>query len=724
MIALPLRAQQTIYFEEWVKTDGTQLTETQNEFLQRIASITDPNGNLCVASSTYNETTMVYDLLLTSYTDAGTPAWSQQFNIPGGGDVLVGGLAPGGQGNVLFTGAVDNGTNGYDAFTVKFTSSGAVAWYKTWNGAASDYDGGTAIAADASGNVFITGVASQSAAPLGMDFLTVAYSAAGAQLWAAIYNHAGLTDAAAKLVFSSGYLISIGGVQVNASNWALAYLRYDPATGNLLGSAVISGNIVFDEINGFTTGAGDNIYIAGARADTQSGYDFLIVKLDSNLNVLWEAVYDGSGGKDVAKAVGVDTAGNVIVTGYTTTAGGRDYLTLKYNGAGVLQWSDAYNGKAGQDDAATDVVVDAAGNAFVTGHSNETGNDDYFTLWYDPTGTRLWSARFNSVYNRTDKAAVIRLSADGQGDLLVTGRTTALDFLSQESVKTTTVKYKRADIIVPPDGEAQSGSIAFVKNNGQLTDEDFEEVPGIKFYTKRHSPQLFFSEDEVSFLLQSIDKDTTTLDTLLRVDMSYAGTGRGLGVISLEECSEFYNYYLGHVPEGREKVPLYGKLIHAEVFEDIDVEYSSNAAGIKYYFVVKPGGDPADIMLAFSGQDTVTIAQNGDLHIETQLGDILLPQGEAFQIDAQGQELPVNWTPNYQTDWQQVWFGIGSYDIAKPLVIKIKKEVPEIPTITTMPMQNHCSAASRQNCWTEVFFTGWTMRIIVLLNLLKGTTTR
>lgn len=322
-------------------------------------------------------------------------------------------------------------------------------------------------------------------------------------------------------------------------------------------------------------------------------------------------------------------------------------------------------------------MVDDAGNAFVTGHSNETGNDDYFTIWYDPTGTRLWSARFNSVYNRTDKAAVIRLSADGQGDLLVTGRTTALDFLSQESVTTTTVKYKRADIIIPPDGEAQSSAIYYIKNNGQILDTDQDPVPDIKFYSEQTYPGLYFFDGTISMVLSHIDEDTTTLDTLYRVDITFGGNGRNRTLMALEERDDYYNYYLGHIPEGRERVPLYQRVIHYNAFEGIDLHYTSNTAGVKYDFVVKPGAGPEDIELIFNGQTGLSVNGNGELVIETTLEDIVLPEPVAYQID-NGVEVPLGWTPGYNVLGDTVNIVTGTYDNQKPLIIRIRR-VPEGP---------------------------------------------
>src|SRR5437867_9810151 len=73
---------------------------------------------------------------------------------------------------------------------------------------------------------------------------------------------------------------------------------------------------------------------------------------------------------DEAQKIVTDAAGNVVVLGYTDdNISGKDFLIIKYSGAGVPLWTNRYDGPSSLDDYAAAVAVDGSGNVFVTGYS-------------------------------------------------------------------------------------------------------------------------------------------------------------------------------------------------------------------------------------------------------------------------------------------------------------------------------------------------------------------
>ncbi|MGZ4060854.1 MAG: hypothetical protein ACXVPU_17600, partial [Bacteroidia bacterium] len=54
-----------------------------------------------------------------------------------------------------------------------------------------------------------------------------------------------------------------------------------------------------------------------------------------------------------------------------------------------IQWQTRYTSAGSNVDRAEDLIMDAAGNTYVTGLGvGASGNFDYVTIKYDPTGTQ------------------------------------------------------------------------------------------------------------------------------------------------------------------------------------------------------------------------------------------------------------------------------------------------------------------------------------------------
>ena len=180
---------------------------------------------------------------------------------------------------------------------------------------------------------------------------------------------------------------------------------------------------------------------AASTLSTAIGGLILLTSLTAHSQVTqeWVARFDGAGtGDDRANAIAVDAAGNVYVTGQAGISGSSvDYATIKYNAQGVQQWIATYNGPGNSTDIATSIVVDASGNVYVTGASigNNSSDEDYATIKYDPSGTEQWVARYNGPGNALDEP--FDLEVDDLGNVYVTGRSNrtgghfeGLDFLT------------------------------------------------------------------------------------------------------------------------------------------------------------------------------------------------------------------------------------------------------------------------------------------------------
>ncbi|MEK7729362.1 MAG: SBBP repeat-containing protein, partial [candidate division KSB1 bacterium] len=124
---------------------------------------------------------------------------------------------------------------------------------------------------------------------------------------------------------------------------------------------------------------------------------------------------------DVAFEMVLDANGNVYVTGYSfNVAGNTDIFTIKYNNTGVRQWSARYNGPAKGGDLGHALAVDGLGNVYIAGTSaNALGNDDAVTLKYNSAGVLQWASRYDGLGD--DGAFDLQL--DHLGNVYVGGHT-------------------------------------------------------------------------------------------------------------------------------------------------------------------------------------------------------------------------------------------------------------------------------------------------------------
>jgi hypothetical protein len=148
-----------------------------------------------------------------------------------------------------------------------------------------------------------------------------------------------------------------------------------------------------------------NVFIAGTArgglaGNTQSGnYDYLLAKYDPAGTLLWLRQSGVALQITTGLAVALDSSGNAIMTGVTTAGlngnsqnGINDYYITKYDTAGNLIWLEQM-GAASKDTGPMSLTVDSADNVLVTGYTNGslagntlTGKQDAFVAKHAPNG--------------------------------------------------------------------------------------------------------------------------------------------------------------------------------------------------------------------------------------------------------------------------------------------------------------------------------------------------
>jgi hypothetical protein len=223
-----------------------------------------------------------------------------------------------------------------------------------------------------------------------------------------------------------------------------------------------------------------NVYATGSSYKSGAGTDYITVKYNTSGVLQWAVNYNGpANSDDKAYSIAVDVHGNSFVTGGSKGSGSNyDYATLKYNPSGTQLWLKRYNGPGNDIDEARAIILDPYGYSYITGYSKGSGtNYDYATFRYDPDGVEQWVRRYNSPTNGNDKAwdmKLIKKSCPGvydypcwNFDIYVTGQSEG----SGSGYDYLTAKYDELGNLMWSCRYTSSGSVEDVANVIALRDE-------------------------------------------------------------------------------------------------------------------------------------------------------------------------------------------------------------------------------------------------------------
>jgi hypothetical protein len=163
-------------------------------------------------------------------------------------------------------------------------------------------------------------------------------------------------------------------------------------------TAIYGPTLDIDLWNDIARGPGTTVFVAGTSGMSQgAGSVMTIAKYGAGGGLLWKTPtipgvksWVGLGASSGGKALAVDRHGDAIVAGYSSWSGGG-FAVVKFSGAdgSVIWWQDVrVNGNA----SAADVVLDAAGNAYVTGTADAgaSGSGIYTVKLAAATGHTKW----------------------------------------------------------------------------------------------------------------------------------------------------------------------------------------------------------------------------------------------------------------------------------------------------------------------------------------------
>jgi uncharacterized delta-60 repeat protein len=406
---------------QWLKQKGASTQETRANAVALDTSGNSYVGGYTAGSLNGNALTGAKDFFIDKYSSSGALQWSRQLGAASVDSAIMG-LAVDASGNIYGAGYTFGGLNGNsitgleDIFVVKYNASGTLQWL-TQIGAATKYSSASSVAVDSSGNVYVGGTT------LGglngntrtgfSDFVIAKYNAAGTLQWLRQMGKAsklsetlGVAADASGNSFISGH--TTGGLnglsQIGDEDVFVA--KYN-TSGTLQWLRQVGAASTYAQAYSISVDASGNSYAAGTTSgglngNTVTGYsDFFVLKYNASGTLQWLRQTGAANNNSDGRGISVDSSGNSYVAGYTTDGlngnsqvGVRDLLIAKYNTSGTLQWLQQM-GVASRSTFAQGVTIDASGNSFVAGYGPENldgnlyfGAYQYFLIKYDNSGLR------------------------------------------------------------------------------------------------------------------------------------------------------------------------------------------------------------------------------------------------------------------------------------------------------------------------------------------------
>jgi len=225
--------------------------------------------------------------------------------------------------------------------------------------------------------------------------------------------------------------------------------------------------------------------------------------------------------------------------------------------------------------------------------------------------------------------------------------------------------------------QLRGNGMQFIENKGQVVDMNSRLRPDILFSGEGGGSKVFLRGSGVSYVIakQEYSNAETTQDSssvffLQRIDMDFEGANNNITILKSEMVEGYFNYYLPHCANGITKVSAFNKVVYENVYPGIDVVFfGSKEQGLKYDIVIRPGANPNDISLKYTGANGIEIDpynSGGQLKIKSSFGEMTERIPKVYQ-NVKGEIVDVK--AEYVLDGSTVNFKLGTFNSAYSLTI-------------------------------------------------------
>ena len=216
---------------------------------------------------------------------------------------------------------------------------------------------------------------------------------------------------------------------------------------------------------------------------------------------------------------------------------------------------------------------------------------------------------------------------------------------------------------LPPATPLPGLPLSFESNRGQAP-------AAYTYILHRRGMQAMFSQGGVDFRLPGSPTGSNTVSTKATSPLRFNLIGSSpLAHPSGEQPNRAEsNYLLGaNSSQWIAHVPNYSRVVYRGIYPGVSLVFYGRDGELEHDFILAPLADPAVISFLMEGAQRVELSPEGNLHIASAAGSLVLRKPTAYQ-QAGGKPAPVDVSFLLAPDGR-VSFRVGSYDRSRPLVI-------------------------------------------------------
>ena len=276
----------------------------------------DSSGNVYVTGALFSPDTVV----IAKYNSSGVIQW--QRTLGGSGNHEGHGIEVDSSGNVYVTGK-HYITGGGQVLIVKYNSSGTLQWQRIVSGGTDNQ--GKDIKVDSSGNIYIVGYTRTNATY--HDLLVMKLDSSASILWQrSVTTTSNEDDQGHALAIDDSGNVYVTG-QASDGNVKCFTAKFN-SSGTIQWQRTLDGSTQHDQGHGIAVDSSGNVYITGFGAWTSSkSYEILIAKYNSSGTLQYQRTLGGGGGTyESAEGMVIDSSGNLHIVAWQAYNGDGSYI--------------------------------------------------------------------------------------------------------------------------------------------------------------------------------------------------------------------------------------------------------------------------------------------------------------------------------------------------------------------------------------------------------------